>query len=147
MGYGPRHSAAQLWDTSTDYIEAGLGRAARLIVDRKFSDLISDPTLPRVHASPASTALILAGGAGTRMRPLTETTPKPLVKMMDKPLVDYTLDLMEQAGVNHFRVNTHYLSEQVRDHISARENSVWRSHGSKYTEIKQSDIDKLSQST
>jgi mannose-1-phosphate guanylyltransferase len=62
-------------------------------------------------------ALLLAGGLGTRLRPLTETVPKCLVPVAGKPLLDYWLDALEAAGVDEALINTHHLAGQVRDHI------------------------------
>jgi NDP-sugar pyrophosphorylase family protein len=62
--------------------------------------------------------LLLAGGLGTRLRPLTDTTPKCLVPIAGKPLLDYWFDRFEQAGVRDVRINTHHLPEPVRDYIS-----------------------------
>ncbi|MES2504942.1 MAG: nucleotidyltransferase family protein [Myxococcota bacterium] len=57
--------------------------------------------------------MILAAGLGTRLRPLTLTTPKPLIKLKGKPLIQYALDYMVQAGVSKIAINTHYLAEQI----------------------------------
>jgi MurNAc alpha-1-phosphate uridylyltransferase len=65
-------------------------------------------------------AMILAAGLGKRMRPLTVTTPKPLIEVNGRPLIDYGLDRLERAGVEETVVNVHYLAEQVERHIARR---------------------------
>jgi len=62
-------------------------------------------------------ALILAAGLGTRLRPLTNTTPKPLVLIGDKPLLSYNLDLLKKYGIREILINTHYLPEKVEDFL------------------------------
>jgi MurNAc alpha-1-phosphate uridylyltransferase len=59
-------------------------------------------------------AMILAAGLGLRMRPLTETMPKPLVKVAGQPLIAHNLSALGQAGIGRVVVNTHHLSEQIR---------------------------------
>lgn len=66
------------------------------------------------------TAMVMAAGLGKRMRPLTTTTPKPLVRVAGKPLIDYALDHLEDAGVAKAVVNVHYLPEQVEAHLAHR---------------------------
>lgn len=66
------------------------------------------------------TAMVLAAGLGTRMRPLTDHTPKPLVSVAGKPLLDHVLDRLKDAGVNKAVVNVHYLGDQIIDHVKAR---------------------------
>lgn len=64
-------------------------------------------------------AMVLAAGLGTRMRPITNTMPKPLVPIAGKPLIDYALDALKEAGVRRAVVNVHYLAEQMEAHLSA----------------------------
>ena len=69
-------------------------------------------------------ALLLAAGIGSRLRPLTDTTPKCLVRVHDRPLLDYWLDLVFAGGIERALLNTHWLAEQVREHVAS---SPWRS--------------------
>jgi mannose-1-phosphate guanylyltransferase len=69
-------------------------------------------------------ALLLAAGAGSRLRPLTNTTPKCLVPVHGRPLLDYWLDLVFESHIQRALVNTHWLADQVRAHVAA---SPWRS--------------------
>ncbi|MBT6543216.1 MAG: NTP transferase domain-containing protein, partial [Rhodobacteraceae bacterium] len=64
-------------------------------------------------------ALLLAAGLGTRLRPLTNTTPKCLVPIKGQPLLGIWLERLTQAGIGQFLVNTHYLAEQVEVFIQA----------------------------
>ncbi|WP_315738895.1 MULTISPECIES: nucleotidyltransferase family protein [unclassified Bradyrhizobium] len=68
-------------------------------------------------------ALLLAAGIGSRLRPLTNTTPKCLVRVHDRPLLDYWLDLVFEGGIERALLNTHWLAEQVRVHVAQ---SRWR---------------------
>lgn len=75
---------------------------------------------PRLPAKPSDTAMILAAGLGTRMRPLTETTPKPLLTAGGATLLDRTIERATEAGAERFVVNAHWLGGQIRDHLAAR---------------------------
>ena len=62
-------------------------------------------------------AILLAAGLGTRLRPLTDTTPKCLVPIDGKPLLDIWCESLLAAGVTRLLINLHYKSEQVQQHI------------------------------
>lgn len=64
--------------------------------------------------------MVLAAGLGTRMRPITDTIPKALVRVAGKPLIDYALEALEDAGANRAIVNVHYLADQIRWHLGNR---------------------------
>ena len=65
-------------------------------------------------------AMVLAAGFGTRMRPLTDRMPKPLVPVAGRALLDHVLDKLAEAGVADAVVNVHYLPDQIIDHTAAR---------------------------
>lgn len=67
-----------------------------------------------------TTAMLMAAGLGKRMRPLTATRPKPLIRVAGKPLMDHALDRLEAGGIERTVVNVHYLADTVIAHVKAR---------------------------
>lgn len=63
-------------------------------------------------------AVLMAGGKGERLRPLTEKTPKPLLKVGDKAIIDYNVDRLISFGVQHISVTVNYLKEQLEEHFA-----------------------------
>lgn len=62
-------------------------------------------------------AVLMAGGKGERLRPLTEKTPKPLLKVGDKAIIDHNIDRLIYYGVKHISVTVNYLGEQLEEHF------------------------------
>jgi N-acetyl-alpha-D-muramate 1-phosphate uridylyltransferase len=71
------------------------------------------PAVPRA-------AMVLAAGNGIRMRPLTDRTPKPLIPVGGKPLLDNVLDRLAAIGVETAVVNVHHLADQIERHLAGR---------------------------
>ena len=63
-------------------------------------------------------AVLMAGGKGERLRPLTEKTPKPLLKVGDKCIIDHNVDMLIDYGVQHISVTVNYLKEQLEAHFA-----------------------------
>jgi MurNAc alpha-1-phosphate uridylyltransferase len=73
-----------------------------------------------VSALVSDTAMVMAAGMGKRMRPLTATMPKPMVRVAGKPLIDHALDRLADAGVTRAVVNVHYLADALEAHVLER---------------------------
>ena len=69
----------------------------------------------------ANKAMILAAGLGRRLQPITINTPKPLVMVAGKPIIDYAIDHFVKAGLERLVVNVHYLADQVIEYLDDRD--------------------------
>ena len=69
----------------------------------------------------SDTAMVMAAGLGKRMRPLTASQPKPMIRVSGKPLIDHALDRLEEGGIAKAVVNVHYLADALEAHICERE--------------------------
>ena len=69
-------------------------------------------------------AVLMAGGKGERLRPLTEKTPKPLLKVGDKSIIDHNIDRLISYGIEHISVTVNYLKEQLEEHFSVPRNNI-----------------------
>jgi MurNAc alpha-1-phosphate uridylyltransferase len=65
--------------------------------------------------------MVLAAGLGTRLRPITDTVPKPLVEINGRSLIDHALDRLTSAGVEHVVVNVHYKAAMIAAHLRSRD--------------------------
>jgi len=89
--------------------------AERRVVDLLFlDDLVAPPPLPNA-------AVIMAGGEGKRLRPLTESTPKPLLRVGGKPLLEIMIERLRAAGIQDIWITLHYKSEMIRQHLGKGE--------------------------
>ncbi len=79
--------------------------------------------MPETTLSPSpariSQAMVLAAGLGTRLRPITNSMPKPLVPVGGRPMIDYVFDLLATAGIRKACVNVHHFADQMEAHLSA----------------------------
>lgn len=69
-------------------------------------------------------AVLMAGGKGERLRPLTEKTPKPLLPVGDKAIIDHNVDRLISFGIKHISVTVNYLGEQLEEHYREPRNEV-----------------------
>lgn len=69
-------------------------------------------------------AVLMAGGKGERLRPLTEKTPKPLLPVGGKCIIDHNIDRLMSYGINHLNVTVNYLREQIEEHYAEARNGV-----------------------
>lgn len=69
-------------------------------------------------------AVLMAGGKGERLRPLTEHTPKPLLPVGDKAIIDYNIDNLAYYGVKNISVTVNYLKEQLEEHFAEERNGI-----------------------
>jgi dTDP-glucose pyrophosphorylase len=84
--------------------------------DERVVDLVTiDDLLPTQTLT--MQAVIMAGGYGTRLQPLTETLPKPMLPVGNRPLMELIIDQLRQAGIQHVDITTHYKSDKIINHF------------------------------
>ncbi len=94
-------------DVSQLPVVDGEGRVQSLLLRK---DIVPDPGL-------ALSAVVMAGGLGTRLLPLTEKLPKPMLPVGDRPLLELTIAQLRRAGIKDVSLTTHYLSKTISDHF------------------------------
>jgi len=87
-----------------------LDEHGRVVDMALLSDLVKEYELPL-------TAVVMAGGYGTRLRPLTEELPKPMLPVGDRPLLELIIDQLRQAGIRRVNLSTHYKGEIIAGHF------------------------------
>lgn len=65
-------------------------------------------------------ALVMAGGRGSRLQPLTDSVPKPLLKVGDKAIIDHNVDRLRAFGIDDFHISVRYLGKQLEDHYKTK---------------------------
>jgi len=75
-----------------------------------LSDLVKEYELPLA-------AVVMAGGYGTRLRPLTEDVPKPMLPVGDRPLMELIIEQLRQSGIRRVNITTHYLADKIKEHF------------------------------
>jgi Nucleoside-diphosphate-sugar pyrophosphorylase involved in lipopolysaccharide biosynthesis/translation initiation factor 2B, gamma/epsilon subunits (eIF-2Bgamma/eIF-2Bepsilon) len=86
--------------------------------------LIDVINLERYYSRLPIDAILMAGGKGLRLRPLTESIPKPLLKVGDKAIIDHNVDRLIDFGVKNISVTVNYLAEQLEEHYSILHNDI-----------------------
>ena len=76
--------------------------------------------MTRITKAPIKTAMVLAAGHGTRMRPLTNDRAKAMVEVAGKPLIDHMLDRLAEAGITRAVVNVHAHADHLEAHLQTR---------------------------
>lgn len=90
-----------------------------VIEDGMIVDFID---LRHTHACLPLEAVLMAGGRGERLRPLTDDTPKPLLPVAGKAIIDYNVGELEACGIRKIYVTVNYMADKIRDHFAGRKN-------------------------
>lgn len=90
----------------------------------EYNYIVEIINLDKYHSRLPVDAVLMAGGKGERLRPLTEKTPKPLIKVGDKCIIDYNIDSLISYGLKHISVTVNYLGEQIEEHFSEKRNGI-----------------------
>lgn len=105
----------------------GEGAANRILVRRMWFLPVVTPDerldhilVDRDSDAPMSRALVMAGGFGKRLGKLTQTTPKPMLPVAGRPMLDRVLEQIESAGVTQIDIAVHYLADQIKDFVAGR---------------------------
>ncbi len=100
-------------DRSREFV---LNQLPLITTDRRLAGLILRSDLVAEEHLPIS-AVIMAGGFGTRMRPLTDTVPKPMLPVGGRPLLAVTIERLREAGIRNVNVTTHYLADEIKSYF------------------------------
>lgn len=87
-----------------------LGAGGEVVGMAELSDLLSEVHLPLQ-------AVVMAGGQGSRLKPLTQHLPKPMLPVGDRPLMERIVQQLGQIGIRRVHITTHYLADKIKDHF------------------------------
>ncbi len=128
-GCGLDHPITELMNTQFTYIEQGKFDDVKLrhikregfklipVLDQQ-GRVVSVADFSNGHSYLPIDAVLMAGGRGERLRPATLTTPKPLLEVAGKPIIDYNIDNLLQVGIENIHVTVNYLAEQIEAHFA-----------------------------
>jgi dTDP-glucose pyrophosphorylase len=88
-----------------------LDEEGRVVDLALLSDLVKEYEAPL-------TAVVMAGGYGTRLRPLTDEIPKPMLPVGDRPLMELIIEQLRKSGIQRVNITTHYLAEKIKEHFA-----------------------------
>lgn len=103
-------------------IAAGRERRIALLPVLENGHICDILDLNSIKTSLPIDAVLMAGGRGERLRPLTENTPKPLLPVGDKPIIDYNVEELESCGIDRIFITVNYLAGQIEEHFRGRHN-------------------------
>ena len=90
------------------------------ILDKDSDRIINVVNFRKLKSYLPIDAIVMAGGKGQRLRPLTETTPKPLLEVGDKAIIDHNVDRLIGYGIDDFWITLNYLGDQIETHFEKR---------------------------
>ena len=120
LAMNSRFTALTEDDNPAEVVAVGKRRHLRLIPVTHAGKLTDILDLDNITALLPMDAVLMAGGRGERLRPLTLTTPKPLLKVGDKPIIDRNVERLEKYGVKNIFVTINYLGEMIEEHFNKR---------------------------
>ncbi len=97
-----------------NFRKQGLGLIPLLDINKKLLEIID---LKKRKAALPITALIMAGGRGERLKPLTDTLPKPMLLIGDKPIIEHNIDRLISFGVKNFYISVRYLKDSIISYL------------------------------
>ena len=107
----------------SDVVSTIMHQDFKYVLDTEFH-IVEVVNLKKYRSHLPVDAVLMAGGKGERLRPLTEKTPKPLLKVGDKCIIDHNVDRLISYGINHVNVTVNYLGEQLEEHYAEPRNGV-----------------------
>jgi len=112
---GPADTGAAAVERLREFREQGIRLVPRLDADGRPAEIID---LGRTHTRLPLRAILMAGGKGERLRPLTLTCPKPLLQIDGKAIIDYNIEALAACGITDITACVRYMAEQIEAHFA-----------------------------